>query len=148
MNVLQYKRVSRRRLRARSVARPDCHLRIADRAVEERNTTNRQRSRSSGIHIQSCRTVVNRDAIVCPTPIPNLIDSRHSVVEGQISHSKLLIAHVKTVQAAVEDEIVHKATRSRFNENALMLRAIVAAHLEYDILEARCLASRPVDASR
>lgn len=61
--------------------------------------------------------------LVCPSPIPNLVDSCHHVVEGKVSHRELLVTPVATVQATIECEVGDETTATFFDEDALMLCA-------------------------
>ena len=69
-----------------------------------------------------------------------------AVVEGQVAHRVLLVAHAGARGTAVEGEVGHDAAAAFFNEQTNVHDVGCGGHVEYDVLEAGGLRGRPMHA--
>lgn len=69
-----------------------------------------------------------------------------AVVEDQVRHGVLLVANRHSRSSAIEGEIGQEAGASGLDEQADVHHAGVGRHVEDDVLQARRLGRRPVDA--
>ena len=74
---------------------------VADLGVNECYRADSLSKSATRGHIQTDCAIVNVDALIRPTPIPDLIDGSLTTREGEVSDSKLLIAPLKVKDISI-----------------------------------------------
>lgn len=103
-----------------------------DCAVDQSDRAYRLVGGSTCRDINASSAVINGEANISPSPIPNLIDSSLTVIENQVARRKLLAPNVEPCLAAIEGKISHEAAAAVFDKQATVLG--VRWHSEDQIL--------------
>lgn len=127
----------------------DTLIGVRDRTVQNRDGADVERLAivTSG-QINTCSTVVDRESDVGPSPVPDLDDGSLAVVEGEVLHGVLLVAHRRSRSTTVEGEIAHEPTGTALDEQTNVDRVVAFRHVELDVDQTRRLRAGPVHTGR
>lgn len=97
------------------------------------------------LHVDGYLAIFDYEALICPTPVPKLVDSCHGIANFDIDCCELLITERHAVPAAIDGDIGEKSARTVFNKDTFVPSAGVFGHRDLDVLQARRLTCGPVD---
>lgn len=155
-DVLEDEVVDGPRVVAVRVANADADGCVADRAVQDGDGADlvlairrgHAEIKANGGEVKPNAAIVDADALVRPSPGPDLSDGGLDVVEHQVAHGELLVTYFETNDTAVESQVAQVTAGSRLHEDTALPSKGGGRHLELNVGERRSLRGRPVDASQ
>ena len=88
-------------------------MRVSKSAIKDGDGTYGLRATIGAIqcHVDTNAAVHYGDRVICPTPVPKLINGCDSIIETKIAHGELLVPKPSCTEATVKNHITYEATR-------------------------------------
>lgn len=96
--------------------------------------------------VETNGTVVDRDALPGPPPVPCGEYRGLRVVDSNVANGELLVSDPDTILSTVEDQIAHEPSGSILHIDSLVGCGGVSRHVDYNIVERSRLRDLPVQA--
>lgn len=110
-NVLQDQVTSTGRVGTRSPGSVDECVDVGNGAVDDVDTTDLL-SVTVGIKRDTNLAIVEVDSDIGPAPVPELVDTGHGIIDGNVAHGELLVANIEALETSVDSNVTNESSRT------------------------------------